>query len=47
MSTCQHRLGDRTGLLCVLPAGHDFGHVYYSGHGSEVDDRHESDRGHG
>jgi hypothetical protein len=25
---CQHRLGDRTGLLCVLPAGHDFGHTY-------------------
>lgn len=43
---CDHRLGDRTGLLCVLTADHEHGHVYMSGYGSEVDDRHTSG-GHG
>lgn len=27
-------------LTCVLPQGHDGGHVYHSDHGSWVGDRH-------
>lgn len=46
MTTCSHRLGDHTGLLCVLDGGHEHGHVYISGHGSDIDDRH-TDGGHG
>lgn len=46
MNACDHRLGDRTGLLCILDAGHQFGCVFVSGYGSDVDDRH-SDGGHG
>lgn len=36
--TCNHRLGDRTGLLCVLPADHKGnGHVYHASSGTWAD----------
>lgn len=30
MTGCDHRLGDRTGLVCVLPANHPPGCVFHA-----------------
>lgn len=42
---CSAHLNDGP-LLCVRTDPHDCGHIYRSGRGSEVDDRH-GDGGHG
>jgi hypothetical protein len=43
MPHCAHRLADGP-LACVLPSGHDHGHVYEST--SSADDKH-TEGGHG